>query len=170
MKEKGTTLLELILVVFILNIFLFSIYSIYSLVLTCWDIGIARCEILPQARITLEKISSELQTAERESIYLPLPSPLYSPWIEFKNKSGEVIRFYVNSQGKLLRANITAGDNPENGEGKPIVSQIFPGLVIYTSLFKYEGNILEINVSAVKYAGTRSEEKIVLKTKIFPRN
>jgi hypothetical protein len=170
MKEKGTTLLELILVIFILNVFLFSIYSIYSVVISCWDIGIIRCEILPQSRITLEKISSELQTAKKSSIYLPLPSPLYSPWIEFENQDSEIIRFYVNSQGKLLRANLTRGENPQEDEGKPLTSQIFPGLIIYTPLFREEGGIIEIILTAKKYAGTSSEEKIFLKTKVKVRN
>lgn len=157
-NQKGMTLLELLLVILMLNILLGCIYAIYSIALASWEVGVVRCEIIPQSRIALEKMSRELTSAKEGSIEVLFPL-LPSPYLQFSTLEDKTYRYYFYDD-KLLEANISEGDDPEKGEGTILISGITT-----PTLFTFDGNMITIILIAVK-----DKELISLETKIQPRN
>lgn len=57
--------MELVIVIIMINILFFSSYIIYNVAVSSWQVGIARVEIIPAARIAMEKISRDINCASR---------------------------------------------------------------------------------------------------------
>lgn len=153
-NQKGMTLLEILIVIMMLSILLSSIYGIYSISLASWRIGVNRCEIIPQARIVLEKMAKEISKAKAESIHLDSPSE-----IQFETYDNKIC--YYLCENNLLKANITEGENPDNKEGA-IIARGVDNIIFLQNPLTQGVNIL-ITVSS-------GEEHIILNTTVFPRN
>lgn len=65
---NGFTLIELILAVFLLSVLMFSIYSVYSLSLTSYEIGVNELDINSTSQQLIEKITNYLLTAKTMNV------------------------------------------------------------------------------------------------------
>ncbi len=129
-KNSATTLLELLIVMFLFNILLASIYSLYQVSVDSWDVGLSRMGRISGSRGALQKIVWELGTAKKDTFFPPFTIlPLPTQELEFTNDKNETIKFYnriytqeqpLRVVSRMMRANITKKENPEEGQGAPL--------------------------------------------------
>lgn len=166
-KSCGTTLLELLIVMFLFNVLLASIYSLYKVSVDAWDVGLLRMTRISGTRSALQKIVWELDTAKVQTFTPPFSSTqtVSTQYILFTNDKNEVIKFYnkiftqeqpLRKFYRMMRANITKGENPDEGNGSPLGE----GRMSFTL---NPGGLVDITVAP-------DEQSRSYGTTIFPRN
>ncbi len=109
-SEKAVTLIELVITLAMLSMFLGAAYSLYFYGIASWRRGIDAMEYQQTARISLEKIISELQYAHMVEIRDNNPKRIYY-YIYLNNISCEY-RFRFDS-GRLMYDRLEcAGSKP----------------------------------------------------------
>lgn len=165
-NASGTTLLELLIVMFLFNILLASIYTLYKVSVDSWDVGLSRMTRISGSRGALQKMAWELGTAKIQTFIPPFVNqPLTTQSLQFVNDNNETIKFYnkIYTQdqplrviSRMMRANISKGENPDEGKGSPLGD----GKMEFTLM---PGGLVQVSV-------TPDDNGKPYETTLFPRN
>lgn len=164
-NARGMSLMELVVVIIMMNILFFSSYAIYNVAVSSWQIGVARCEIIPQNRIAVEKMSRDILAAIEvkqlglSSLQIKTPDgKKYFYYLYNKEDPWPTSPPYESEIYDLRRCEVTFGF--KYGSGTVIVKDV-KSLIFITS-----PDMVSVDLMLQK----SKDEKFQLFTKLHPRN
>jgi prepilin-type N-terminal cleavage/methylation domain-containing protein len=112
-RKKGVTLIELLFVVILMGVVSYTMWRVFVTGARTSTRLSQSIELASEARICDAKLSRELRTSVQ--ILSPveplnMSSPETSPLLVVLNATNELLVFYVNQQGMLIRQNRTRGN------------------------------------------------------------
>ena len=176
-SPTGITLLEILVVLFIMGMIAMALYGILKGGLDVWRGGKERTDIIAQARVAMDRLTREA----REATYMKaadITSINFSAWLGSTTTLSDVSYYYDDDPQNILYRNAKAGGTVVAGEEKEMAKYMNSFSLYYYSKgddgaihsFDPSGAYDDIWMIEIKSEVKKDDNIVNLRSTVQPRN